>query len=216
MKVADIPAVHTALLQDFHENPAPVRDFIEVQGHDPFKVLVATILSARTKDELTTVIVRDQLFPEVPDLDALRRTPRERIEQLIYPVGFYRQKARFLHELPAALDTLFEGRIPDTVEELCQLPGVGRKTANLVVAQAFGKPAICVDVHVHRICNRLGLMKTRNPLETEKKLRQILPIEYWIDWNGSLVSFGQRRCTPQRPKCEGCPVRQWCSRVGVK
>ncbi len=215
MKVADLPEVHAILQREFDKHPSPVVDFMAVQERDPFKILVATILSARTKDELTTVVVRDQLFPEVDSIEALRKVSLERLEKLIYPVGFFRTKAKHLKELPEALDRLYGDEIPQTIEQLCELPGVGRKTANLVVALAFNKPAICVDVHVHRICNRFGLIKTKNPLQTEKALRKILPQEYWIAWNGNLVSFGQLRCTPRNPRCEDCPVRQWCDRVGV-
>lgn len=215
MTVADIPQVHAVLRDEFERHPAPIIDFMAAQERDPFKILVATILSARTKDETTTVVVRDQLFPEVRGFDDLRRVSLERLEKLIYPVGFFRTKAKHLKELPDALDRLYGGKIPETVEELCALPGVGRKTANLVVALAFSKPAICVDVHVHRICNRFGLVTTKTPHDTEMALRRILPERYWITWNGSLVSFGQRRCTPLRPKCDGCPLARWCARIGV-
>ena len=132
------------------------------------------------------------------------------IEQLIYPVGFYRDKAKHLKELPKVLKEKFDGVLPNTVEELCELPGVGRKTANLTVAVGFGLPAICVDVHVHRICNWLGLVRTKKPVETEMKLREILPMRYWKTWNSHLVSFGQTRCGPVRPKCAGCPIATWC------
>ena len=216
MTVADLSEVHTILREEFERNPAPILDFMAAQERDPFKILVATILSARTKDETTTVVVRDQLFPRVRSFEDLRGVPLEELEKLLHPVGFFRTKARHLKALPDAVERLFSGRIPDTVEELCELPGVGRKTANLVVALAFNKPAICVDVHVHRISNRFGLVSTRTPLETETELRRILPQRYWISWNGSLVSFGQRRCTPLRPRCGGCPVSRWCSRVGLK
>ena len=111
------------------------------------------------------------------------------------------------HQLPGAIDREFTGRIPDTVEELCRLPGVGRKTANLVVAVAFDKPAVCVDVHVHRISNRLGLVRTRTPLETEMALRKTLPVRYWKTWNRFLVSFGQTVCLPRKPKCAACAIR---------
>ncbi len=215
MTAADLPAVHAILREEFERHPAPVIDFMAVQERDPFKILVATILSARTKDETTTVVVRDQLFPRVSGFDDLRRISLEDLQDLLFPVGFFRQKAKHLKALPAALDTLYGGRIPDTVEELCELPGVGRKTANLVVALAFGKPALCVDVHVHRISNRLGLLATSTPYDTEMALRRILPERFWISWNGCLVSFGQRRCTPLRPKCGGCPLLRWCAQAGV-
>ncbi len=213
MTVEDIPAVNRALKKAFHEQSAPIIELIEAQTHDPFCVLVGTILSARTKDACTAGAVR-RLFAEAAgerfsaaDLD---RLPVERIERLIYPVGFYRDKARHLKALPGVLKERFGGVLPHTVEELCELPGVGRKTANLTVAVGFNLPAICVDVHVHRICNWLELVHTKTPLETEMELRRILPVRYWKTWNSHLVSFGQTRCDPARPRCEGCPIAGWC------
>ena len=213
MTVADIPAVDRALKRAFKANPSPIIELIEAQTKDPFCVLVGTILSARTKDQCTAGAVR-RLFAEARgktfapgDLDRL--TVRK-IEKLIYPVGFFREKARHLKALPAVLRERFGGTLPHTVEELCELPGVGRKTANLTVAVGFDLPAICVDVHVHRICNRLGLVNTRTPFETEMALRKILPVKYWKTWNSHLVSFGQTRCGPIRPKCEGCPIAACC------
>jgi len=214
MEIEDIPAVNRVLKREYKKHKAPIVDFIKVQTEDPFKILVATILSARTKDEMTSEVCR-RLFKTVGTLNALRNVSAKRLEKLIFPVGFFRTKAKHLSQLPAALDQRFGGKIPQTVEELCELPGVGRKTANLVVAQAFNKPAICVDVHVHRICNRLGLLVTKTPLETEMALREILPERYWITWNSFLVSFGQTRCKPVRPKCSNCPIHGYCERVGV-
>ena len=205
-----IRAIHDILAADFLAHPAPVIDLMAAQGESPFRILVATILSARTKDATTAKVVREQLFPAMKGPDDLRRLSVAEIERLIYPVGFYRDKARHLKALPDALDSLFGGVLPDTVEDLCRLPGVGRKTANLVVAQGFGKPGICVDVHVHRISNRLGLVATSTPRETEMRLREILPVGLWRGWNGALVSFGQRTCTPRNPKCGGCPVARLC------
>jgi endonuclease III len=176
---------------------------------------VAAILSSRTKDE-TTAEVCGRLFPRAGTLKALARLSVPELERLIFPVGFYRTKARMLHRLPRVVDELFGGRIPGIVEELVRLPGVGRKVANLVVAEAFGRPAICVDVHVHRICNRLGLLRTRNPFETEMALRRILPVRYWTTFNPFLVAFGQTVCLPVRPKCAECAIRRYCDRVGVK
>jgi len=210
MTAADIPIVHDRLMADFNANPAPIIDFIAAQDRDPFKILVATILSARTRDETTAAVITRQLFPHVTCLADLRAQTCEAIARMIYPVGFYRQKARALKRLPDVLDARFGGRIPDTVESLCELPGVGRKTANLVVAVAFGKPAICVDVHVHRINNRLGLLSTTTPFETEMRLRDLLPVAYWRTWNACFVSFGQRRCKPRQPACEGCLLLEFC------
>ena len=214
MKMSDAPAVNRLLKKEYARRRAPIVEFVEAQTRDPFKVLVATILSARTKDEMTTEVVH-RLFPKVGSLEDLRRVRRTHLEKLIFPVGFFRTKAKHLKQLPAAIDELFDGRIPDTVEELCQLPGVGRKTANLVVAVAFHKPAICVDVHVHRICNRLGLLVTKTPFDTETALRATLPRRYWITWNAYLVSYGQTVCAPVRPRCSQCVIADHCDRVAV-
>jgi len=215
MNISEIPAVNRLLKKEYETHNAPIVNFIKAKTENPFLILVATILSARTKDE-TTAEVCDRLFKVVKkprDFDKF--TPKE-LEKLIFPIGFYHTKARHLKQLPAALDELFAGRIPDEIDDLVKLPGVGRKTANLVLAQGFNKAAICVDVHVHRICNRLGLLKTRDPFETEMRLRNILPVKYWINWNSYLVSFGQTVCRPVGPKCDICPIFRFCARVGVK
>ncbi len=215
MTVADVPAVNRALKREFKAHAAPIIELIEAQTHDPFRVLVGTILSARTKDACTAGAVA-RLFAAAASSaagfgpDDLERLSQAEIERLIYPVGFYRDKARHLKALPGVLRSRFGGVLPKTVEELCELPGVGRKTANLTVAVGFGLPAICVDVHVHRICNWLGLVKTKQPVETEMELRRILPVRYWKTWNSHLVSFGQTRCDPVRPKCAGCPIASYC------
>ena len=138
------------------------------------------------------------------------------VETLIYPVGFYKTKARHLKQLPITLEKEFNNKIPETIEQLIQLPGVGRKTANLVRSIAFRKPAICVDVHVHRICNRLGYLKTKNPYETEMALRKKLPKKYWERINVLFVAFGQTICKPVSPFCSKCPVKQYCNQVGIK
>ena len=215
MKVSDIPAVDKALKKEFKAHAAPVIELIEAQTNDPFCVLVGTILSARTKDACTTGAVKRLFNAEARRhggfcVETLERLSQREIEKLIYPVGFYHDKARHLKALPKVLKEKFGGVLPHTVEELCELPGVGRKTANLTVAVGFDLPAICVDVHVHRICNWLKLVKTSKPVETEMALRKILPVRYWKTWNSHLVSFGQTRCDPVRPKCDGCPIARYC------
>ena len=191
----------------------PVVDLIAVQTKDPFRILLATILSARTKDE-TTAKAAARLFKRISGPNSLKELKEATIAKLIYPVGFYKNKARYLKQLPSALEQ-FDGRIPDTVEELIKLPGVGRKTANLVVAVAFQKPAICVDTHVHRIMNIWGYVKTKTPFETEMALRQKLPEKYWLRINSILVAFGQAVCRPVRPHCDRCTVAQYCPQIGV-
>lgn len=217
MTIKDIPAVDKALKKEFKAHAAPIIELIEAQTHDPFCVLVGTILSARTKDACTAGAVKRLFSTETQRRggrpfrpESLERLSVEEIEKLIYPVGFYHDKARHLKELPKVLKEKFGGVLPHTVEELCELPGVGRKTANLTVAVGFDLPAICVDVHVHRICNWLKLVKTSKPVETEMALRKILPVKYWKTWNSHLVSFGQTRCDPVRPKCDGCPIAKYC------
>ena len=187
---------------------------MEVRTLDPFRVLVATILSARTKDQ-TTTFATERLFKAIQSVDDLESIPLETLEALIFPVGFYRTKARMLKKLPGAVKSLFGGIIPQTVEELVKLPGVGRKTANLVVTEAFDKHGICVDIHVHRISNRIGLLKSTTPEQTEIMLRKHLPKRYWKTWNRYLVAFGQTLCLPRNPRCNLCPITRYCDRVGV-
>lgn len=211
----NINAVCSILKTEFEKHRMPVVDLVQEQTRDPFKVLVTTILSARTRDETTTA-ASQRLFTRVASAGDLHGLSVRTLEKLICPVGFYRNKARFLKQLPDALDEQFGGVIPRTVDELVELPGVGRKTANLVVSVGFGRPALCVDVHVHRICNRLGYVETKTPLQTEMRLRGILPRKYWITFNSFLVSFGQHLCSPINPRCNACPVYRYCRRVGVR
>jgi exodeoxyribonuclease-3 len=193
----------------------PVVDLIAAQTKDPFKVLVATILSARTKDEVTATASR-RLFKRADTVDDLDRLSVPELEKIIYPVGFFRNKAKYLSALPGVLQEEFGGRIPDVVEQLVKLPGVGRKTANLVVAVAFNKPAICVDTHVHRIMNIWGYVQTGTPLQTEMVLREKLPEQYWISINSLLVAFGQGTCKPRFPHCDRCVLADICPQIGVK
>jgi endonuclease III len=215
MLPSDIPRINRLLKKAFYSTKSPLMELVAAQTRDPFRILLGTILSARTKDTCTAAAC-GRLFEKVTTPDGLRKIPVGVLEKLIYPVGFYRAKARHLKALPKALDETFGGVLPQTVEELCELPGVGRKTANLVVALGFNKPAICVDVHVHRITNRLGLVTTKTPYETEMALRQTLPLRYWITWNSYLVSFGQTRCTPRNPHCDGCLISVFCPIGGAQ
>ncbi len=205
----DVPVVYRRLKQYFETHPSPVADFIATRTNDPFRVLVATILSARSRDAMTLHVCA-RLFKRVTTFDDLARMPVESLEKELHPLGFFRSKTRLLKALPEAVSRLFKGRIPETIEELVQLPGVGRKTANLIVMEAFDKPGMCVDVHVQRICNRLGLIRTRTPRETENRLRDLLPMRYWKTWNRYLVAFGQTQCLPRTPRCSNCPLRSYC------
>lgn len=172
------------------------------------------MISLRTKDEVTAA-ASARLLGRAASPGKLAALGEAAIARLIYPAGFYRTKARHLRQAARLLEERHGGRVPPSMEELLALPGVGRKTANLVRNLGFGLPGICVDTHVHRISNRLGWVRTRTPLETERALEAILPRRWWIPVNGLLVAFGQRTCTPQSPKCSACPIRRHCARVGV-
>jgi endonuclease-3 len=185
------------------------------QDRTPYHILITTILSLRTKDTLTAQIA--------PKLFAVADTPRqmvklsaEEIAGLIYPVGFYRNKAKSILAVSQQLLDKHQGQVPADLDELLTLPGVGRKTANLVMTAGFNKPGICVDTHVHRISNRWGYVQNKTPDETEFALRDKLPPEYWIEYNGLLVSLGQNICVPISPWCSKCPIFQFCDRVGVE
>jgi endonuclease-3 len=184
------------------------------ENGDPFRVLIACILSLRTQDT-TTGPAAARLFALADEPAAmLRLTPRQ-IERAIYPVGFYRTKAKGILGICRDLLDRFGGRVPDDLDALLTLGGVGRKTANLVITIGYGKPGICVDTHVHRISNRFGYVKTKTPEETEMALRAKLPRRFWIGYNDLLVSFGQNVCAPISPHCSTCPVNASCRRVGV-
>jgi endonuclease-3 len=181
---------------------------------DPYQILIATTLSLRTKDTLTAQIA-PKLFKLADNPYQMVQYDPQQIAQVIYPVGFYRTKAKHILAISQRLIDDYAGRVPDDLDELLKLPGVGRKTANLVVTVGYGKPGICVDTHVHRISNRWGYVQTKTPLQTELKLREKLPQEYWLEYNGLLVSMGQNLCTPLSPWCSRCPVIQFCDQVGV-
>jgi endonuclease-3 len=188
---------------------------VAAESGDPFRVLIACILSLRTQDT-TTGPAAARLFALADTPAAMLTVPRRRIERAIFPVGFYRTKARGIHGISRDLLARFGGRVPSTIDDLLTLSGVGRKTANLVVTVAFGKPGICVDTHVHRISNRWGFVRTRTPEDTETALRRRLPRRYWIGYNDLLVAFGQNVCQPVSPRCSICPVRAGCPRIGVR
>ncbi len=194
---------------------APAVGAIAGSTRDPFRVLVSTLLSLRTQDR-TTEAAAARLFALAATPAEVRRLSARTLERAIYPVGFYRTKARTLREICRDLLERFDGRVPDDLDALLTLRGVGRKTANLVVTLGFGKPGICVDTHVHRICNRWGFVRTRTPDQTEQVLRETLPRRYWIEFNELLVAYGQNRCTPLSPHCSRCSLAPMCDRVGVE
>ena len=188
----------------------------EVQhaSRSPFHLLVACVISLRTKDEVTHAASR-RLFELASSPRELAALDEASVAEAIYPAGFYRTKARQLRAIAHLLESRHDGQVPGDREALLALPGVGRKTANLVLGLGFGVPAICVDTHVHRISNRLGLVRTRSPEETERALQERLPRDLWININDLLVTFGQNRCHPTSPRCGGCPLDDLCPRIGV-
>jgi endonuclease-3 len=180
----------------------------------PFRVLISCILSLRTQDS-TTAQASQRLFALADSPQSMLKLTAKKIAKTIYPVGFYRTKAKVIREICAVLIRQYAGRVPDDIDELLKLKGVGRKTANLVVTLGYRKPGICVDTHVHRISNRWGYVRTKKPEETEFALRDKLPKLYWIEYNDLLVSFGQHLCRPISPLCSQCPVDKYCDKVGV-
>ena len=183
-------------------------------SRSPFRLLVACVISLRTKDAVTAEASR-RLFAIADDPDALAALDEDRIAEAIYPAGFYTTKAGQLRRIGEILRDRFGGEVPQTEDALLELPGVGRKTANLVLGLGFGIPAICVDTHVHRISNRLGLVNTPNPEKTERALAKVLPRDLWIAINDLLVTFGQNQCHPTSPRCSTCPIADLCPRIGV-
>jgi len=182
---------------------------------DPFRILMSCLLSLRTKDK-TTSEASARLFALAHTPAGLIKLPLTKIERAIYPVGFYRTKAKSIHAVCRRLLDVYGGRVPDSIDGLVTLPGVGRKTANLVVTVGYQKPGICVDIHVHRISNRWGYVKTKTPEQTEQALRRKLPKQYWIIFNDLLVPYGQNLCQPVSPFCSRCKLVEFCDRVGVK
>jgi endonuclease-3 len=188
--------------------------FVTENGPDPFRILVSCILSLRTKDEVTYPAT-ERLFAKASDPAGMLKLTPNAIEKAIYPAGFYRTKAKQIRAISEILLSRHGGNVPDTIEELLLLPGVGRKTANLTVTLGFGKPGICVDTHVHRIANRLGWVATKAPDDTEAALRRSLPKRWWIPINETLVRHGQQVCKPVSPLCSNCPVVRACPKIGV-
>ena len=202
------------IVEELKNANQPRSDFVHLMDtfNDPYLVLIGCILSLRTNDKTT--------YPATLRMLELAKTPQEmmrvNVEDLtkaIYPVGFYENKEKQIIELSRQIVEELDGKLPDEIEDLCKFKGVGRKTANLVLARGFNKPAICVDVHVHRIFNRLGYVKTKNPEETEFALRKKLPKKYWIDINTLIVTHGQNVCKPIKPNCSECPIEDYCAKL---
>ncbi len=213
-RTVDIDRFVAAIEANYRQWNPPIITFIANRGATPFEVLVSTLLSLRTKDQVTSVAA-ERLLRVARTPETLIQLTAQEIEQLIYPVGFYPTKARRLRSISRILLDRYDGKVPDTLEELTALPGVGRKTANLVLVEGFKIPAVCVDTHVHRISNRIGYVKTKHPDQTEMALRKKLPKRHWVRYNELLVAFGQTVCRPVSPFCSRCPVADMCPQIGV-
>ncbi len=203
------------LKREYIKYGKPIVSKIVEENGTPYMVLVSTMISLRTKDEVT-LKASERLFENANTPEKMLTIANKKIEQLIYPAGFYRNKARDILKTSQIIINRFNGKVPSSIDELLSLPGVGRKTANLVLALSFNKDAICVDTHVHRISNRLGLVRTKNPTDTEYALMKILPKKWWRTYNDMLVVWGQNVCTPLSPKCSQCKLNKLCPKVNIK
>ena len=214
MQLSHLPKMLSVIRREVKQWKQPIVGTFAEGEHALFKILISTLLSLRTQDK-TTEAASHRLFKVAQTPQELLKLSEKEIEKLIYPVGFYRTKAKTLLKVCRLLLERHDVRVPETIEALLALPGVGRKTANLVLTVGHKKPGICVDTHVHRISNRWGLVKTKTPDETEMALRKILPKRYWIEYNDLLVCYGQNLCQPVSPHCSGCKIRSYCPRIGV-
>lgn len=214
MKPVDIHAVVSILREEYKHWRTPAVTVVAQCNGSPFKVLVSCLISLRTKDEVTA-LASARIFARASTPEEMVKLTEEEISTLIYPAGFYHTKAGQIATISRRLVDEFAGMMPDSIDELLKFKGVGRKTANLVITLGFGKAGICVDTHVHRICNRLGYLNTKTPEQTEWALRSLLPSEYWGDINDLLVAFGQNHCHPVSPRCSTCKLGELCNRVGV-
>lgn len=215
MRQEQIHAAIRILKREIRRWQEPVVGVVAKESdRNPFLILISTLLSLRTKDR-TTREAGDRLFVMARTPEAMLKLPLKKLERVIYPVGFYRTKAKAIRQISRKLLDEYGGMVPDSIDELVTLPGVGRKTANLVVTIGYGKPGICVDIHVHRISNRWGYIKTKTPEKSEQALRRTLPKQYWIIYNDLLVPYGQNLCLPVSPLCSTCKLTELCDRVGV-
>lgn len=214
MDTPTIQKVIAILRKKVKEYQAPIVTLVAQTHHDPFRVLIATILSLRTKD-LVTAGAAGRLFAIAHTPETMLNLSPQKIQKMIYPVGFYRRKATQIVQICQRLVNDFHSKVPEDIDTLLTFPGVGRKTANLVVSEGFNRPAVCIDTHNHRILNRLGYVKTSTPHETEFQIRKILPRKYWAELNYLLVAHGQHVCAPISPKCSQCAVARYCEKVGV-
>jgi len=210
----DIATVIDLLVKELETEKLPIVSGLAEKDSDPFQILISTLLSLRTKDEVTEVAAQ-RLFALASTPSEMLKLSEDQIINAIYPVGFYRNKTNTILHVCRELIEKYKSRVPDTIEELLSLKGVGRKTANLVVTLGYKGEGICVDTHVHRISNRLGYIETKNPEETEFALRKKLPHQYWTIYNTIMVAFGRNICRPISPLCSKCPVSGYCDKAGV-
>lgn len=214
MEDVKINEVVKILKKELAVGEMPIVSHLAENQRDPFVILISTLLSLRTKDEVTAEAT-DRLFALASTPEEMLQVPQAKIAKTIYPVGFYRVKAKTIHSTCRELLDRFGSKVPDHLHDLLSIKGVGRKTANLVVTLAYGKDGICVDTHVHRISNRLGYVRTKTPDETEFALRARLPRRHWIIYNTLMVAFGRKTCKPISPLCSACAVKPYCARIGV-
>jgi endonuclease III len=216
MRQDQITAALRIVKREIRQWEEPVLGVVARESNrDPFRILISCLLSLRTKDK-TTNEASVRLYALAHQPATMLALPLRKIERAIYPVGFYRTKAKSIHAICRRLLDVYGGTVPESIDELVTLSGVGRKTANLVVTVAYGKPGICVDIHVHRISNRWGYVRTKTPEETEQALRLKLPAQHWITFNDLLVPYGQHLCQPVSPFCSKCKLTEYCDRAGVK
>ncbi|MFQ5772762.1 MAG: endonuclease III domain-containing protein [bacterium] len=214
MNHKDIDKIISILKKEVQHFFTPIVTEYANETADPFKVLISCLLSLRTKDEVTAVASR-RLFKLADNPEDMAKLTEPQIQKVIYPVGFYVTKAKRIKEICQTLIAEYDSRVPDDLDELLKLRGVGRKTANLVITLGYGKDGICVDTHVHRISNRLGFIQTKTPEQSEFALRKELPKKHWLVYNDLLVSYGQNVCKPVSPLCSQCKIAEYCDRVGV-
>ncbi len=213
--IFDFPEINNILNEAYNKNNAPSVTLISTLKKTPYHILISTLISLRTKDQVT-LEASMRLFEKADSIEELDKLSEDEIAKLIYPCGFYKTKAARMKEICKIIIENNNANIPDEIDDLIKLPGVGRKTANLVVILGFNKPGICVDTHVHRISNRIGWVKTKTPEETEFALRKLLPLEYWRTINDYFVSYGQTVCTPMSPHCSVCKLNNVCQKNGVE
>ena len=214
MRLKDLPEVFSILTEEYACFKTPAVTVVSEETRDPFRVLISCILSLRTKDQVTAE-AGERLFSVASTPQSISKLTEKRIEKLIYPVGFYRNKAAQIRAISKELVEDYSSVVPDTIEGLLHFKGVGRKTANLVMTLGHALPGICVDIHVHRITNRWGFVSTSSPDKTEFALREVLPKKYWIPINDLLVAYGQNLCKPVSPFCSKCRIKKFCKQVGV-